>query len=73
MKSITITQVREIKKNGILCHYYERLIGRGMLKMKALIAVVRKLLGIIHALVRDDTDYVGEHQAPERRLLKKAA
>jgi hypothetical protein len=42
-------------------------------RMKALIAVSRKLLGIIHALVRDDTDYAGQYQAPERRPLKKAA
>jgi len=53
--------------------YYERLTGRGMLKMRALVAVMRKLLGIIHAIVRDDRDYVGEYAAPKRRMIKKAA
>ena len=53
--------------------YYTRLIDRGMKRMMALIAVSRKLLGIIYAIVRDDTNYVGQYQAPERRLIKKAA
>jgi hypothetical protein len=44
-----------------------------MLKMRALVAVMRKLLGIIHAIVRDDRDYVGECIAPKRRMIKKAA
>jgi hypothetical protein len=44
-----------------------------MLKMKALIAVARKLLGIIHAIVRDNRDYIGAYQAPKRRMIKKAA
>jgi len=35
--------------------------------------VARKLLGIIHAIVRDDRDYIGVYQAPKRRMIKKAA
>jgi len=62
-----------VRKNGIMHHYYERLTGRGMLKMRALVAVMRKLLGIIHAIVRDDRDYVGEYVAPKRRVIKRAA
>ena len=72
-KILYYAAIQTIRKNGILYDYYTRLTDRGMGRMKALIAVSRKLLGIIHALVRDDTDYVGQHQAPERRLLKKAA
>ena len=62
-----------VRRNGIMYGYYERLTGRGMLKMRALVAVMRKLLGIIHAIVRDDRDYVGEYAAPKRRMIKKAA
>ncbi len=58
---------------GILYRYYERLIGRGMLRMKAVVAVMRKLLGTIHAIVRDNRDYVGEYAIPKRRVIKKAA
>ncbi len=31
------------------------------------------LLRIIHAIVWDNRDYVGQYQAPERRVIKKAA
>ena len=62
-----------IRKNGIMQGYYESLIERGMLKMKALVAVMRKLLGIIHALVRDDRDYAANYSASKRRMIKKAA
>jgi len=44
-----------------------------MLKMRALVAVMRKLLGIIHAIVRDNRDYVGQYGAPKRRVIKRAA
>ncbi len=36
-------------------HQYQRYLDRGMLRIKALIAVARKLLGIIFALVRDNS------------------
>ena len=62
-----------IRKNGIMYDYYARLTGRGMERMRALIAVSRKLLRIIHALVRDNRDYVEQYEVPERRLMKKAA
>ena len=65
--------IQMVKANGIMYDYYTRLTNRGMLKMKALIAVARKLLGIIHAIVRDNRDYVGAYQAPRRRMIKKAA
>ena len=44
-----------------------------MKRIRALIAVSRKLLRIIHAIVRDNRNYVGQYQAPERRVIKKAA
>ena len=62
-----------IRKNGIMYDYYTRLTGRGMERMRTLIAVSRKLLRIIHALVRDNSDYVEQYQAPERRLVRIAA
>ncbi len=72
-KILYFAAIRTVRKNGIMYDYYERLTGRGMLKMRALVAVMRKLLGIIHAIVRDDRDYVGEYIAPKRRVIKKAA
>ena len=72
-KILYFAAIQMIGKNGIMHAYYERLTGRGMLKMRALVAVMRKLLGIIHAILRDDRDYIGEYCAPKRRLIKRAA
>ncbi len=65
--------IQMIRKNGIMYDYYARLTTRGMERMRALIAVSRKLLRIIHALVRDNRDYVRQYQVPERRVMEKAA
>jgi hypothetical protein len=62
-----------IRKNGIMHDYYARLTGRGMERMRALIAVSRKLLRIIHAIVRDNRDYVKEYQGSQGRVIKEAA
>ena len=34
---------------------------------------LRKLLRIIHAIVRDNRDYVEQYQAPEGKVIKEAA
>ncbi len=72
-KILYFAAIQMIKKNGIMHEYYESHIGRGMLKMRALVAVMRKLLRIIHAILRDDRDYVGVYCAPRRRVIKRAA
>lgn len=68
-KILYLAALPMIRKNGIMHDYYERLTSRGTLRMKALVAVMRKLLGIIHAIVRDDCTYVEDY----RRVIKKAA
>jgi transposase len=72
-KILFYAAIQMIRKNGIMYDYYARLTGRGMERMRALIAVSRKLLRIIHAIVRDNRDYVGEYQVPQRRVIKMAA
>jgi len=72
-KILFYAAIQMIRRNGIMYDYYARLTGRGMERMRALIAVSRKLLRIVHAIVRDDRDYVGQYQALERRVMKKAA
>ena len=72
-KILFYAAIQMIRKNGIMYDYYVRLTGRGMERMRALIAVSRKLLRIIHAIVRDNRDYVGQYQAPQRRVIKMAA
>ncbi len=46
-KILFYAAIQMIRKNGIMYEYYVRLTGRGMERMRALIAVSRKLLGII--------------------------
>ena len=73
-KILFYAAIQMIRKNGIMYDYYTRLTGRGMERMRALIAVSRKLLRIIHAILRDNRDYVGGYQTPPQRMvIKKAA
>ena len=65
--------VGTIRKNGIMCGYYASLIGRGMVRTSALIVIAKKLLRIIHAMVRDDRDYIPNYESPKRVVIKKAA
>jgi len=60
-KVLFFAAINVIRKDGILHDYYHRLIDNGMLRMKALIAVMRKLLKIIFALARDKSYYIPEY------------
>ena len=37
---------------------YHQMLDRGMIKIKALVAISRKILGLIFAIVRDNTLYI---------------
>ena len=41
--------------------------------MMALVAVSRKLWGIIYAIVRDDSEYLANFESIKRQVIKKAA
>ena len=73
-KILYYAAIQTIRKNGIMYDYYTRLTSRGMKRIKALVAIATKLLRIIHAIVRDDRDYVRAYYgSPKRRVIKKAA
>ena len=72
-KILFYVAIQMIRKNGIMHGYYARLTGRGMLRMRALVAVMRKLLGIIYAIVRDGSEFNVDYVSPKRRVIKKAA
>jgi transposase len=65
--------ISTIRKNGIMCTQYANLIGRGMVRTSALIVIAKKLLRIIHAMVRDDRDYLHNYESPKRVVINKAA
>jgi len=72
-KILYYAAIQTIRKNGILHDYYTRLTDRGMKRMMALVAVSRKLLGIIYAIVRDDSEYSVNFESMKRQVIKKAA
>ena len=56
-KLLFFAAINMVKTNGIMHEKYKQMLDRGMLKMKALIAISRKVLGLILAIVRDNTTY----------------
>jgi transposase len=60
-KLLFYAAINVVKTNGILHEPYQLMLSRGMLKVKALIAIARKLLRIIFALARDNTVYVEDY------------
>jgi transposase len=57
-KLLFYAAINAVKSKGIMHKKYHQMLDRGMLKMKALVAISRKLLGLIFAIVRDKTKYV---------------
>jgi transposase len=72
-KILYYAAVQSIRKNGIMHDYYQRLIGRGMKKIMALVAVSRKLLRIIFAIVRDDSEFIVNHESQGKEAIREAA
>ena len=60
-KLLFFAAINAVKSKGIMHAKYQQMLDRGMLKMKALIAISRKLLGLIFAIVRDNTKYVDNY------------
>jgi len=69
-KLLYFAALSSVRKGGVMHEWYQRALGRGMVKTKALVAVSRKLLGLIFALVRDHSVYVENYLKP---VLQEAA
>src|SRR4030043_1955803 len=72
-KILYYAAMQKIRKNGIMNNYYKRLIGRGMKRIMGLVAVSRKLLKIIFAIVRDDSEFILNHEFQRKEEMRKAA
>ena len=70
-KLLFFASLNMIRKGGVMHEPYQRYIGRGMPTHKALVAISRKLLRILFALIRDHREYVVNYS--ERENLKLAA
>jgi transposase len=56
-KLLYFAALNTIRKNGIMHEPYQQHLRKGMPRMKALVAIARKLLGIMLALVRTQSEY----------------
>jgi len=70
-KLLYFATINTTRKNGILHGAYQRHLAKGMPRIKALMAIARKLIGIIFALVRDHRNYNADYST--QLVLKKAA
>lgn len=57
-KLLYFAALNTVREGGVMHEKYRAYIDRGMMKNKALIAIARKILGILFALVRDHREYV---------------
>ena len=73
-KFLYLAALNVIRKGGVLREQYQSYLSRGMKKMKAVIAIARKLLGIVFALMRDESLYCKDYQEnhSQKGLLKAA-
>jgi transposase len=71
-KLLYFAALSAVRKGGAMHEWYQRALGRGMKKTKALVAVSRKLLRTIFALVRDHSVYV-ENYTKQKPILQEAA
>ena len=70
-KLLFFASINVVRKSGILHRQYQRHLQKGMPKVKALLAISRKLLSIIFALVRDHCIYTVNYS--KLKQLKEAA
>jgi transposase len=69
-KLLYLAALSAVRKGGVMHAWYQQALNRGMKKTKALVAVSRKLLVLIFALVRDHSVYVENYAKP---ILQEAA
>jgi len=72
-KILYYVAIQTVRKNGIMHDYYQKLIGRGMKRIMALVAVARKLLRIVFAMVRDQSEFIANPADQRRQVIKEAA
>lgn len=56
-KLLFFAAIKTVRSNGVMHSKYQEMLDRGMPKVKALVAIARKLLRILFALARDNTLY----------------
>jgi len=70
-KILFFAAINTVRKGGVMYTIYQRHLDQGMPKIKALVAIARKLLGVVFALVRDHNEYIENYS--KGATLKLAA
>lgn len=60
--------INTVRSNGIMHVPYSRMLERGMPKIKALVAISRKLLAVMFALARDGSMYIADYSSHRYQL-----
>ena len=68
-KLLFFASINTVRSQGITHARYHQMLDRGMLKMKALIAISRTLLRLIFALARDNTMYIENYDPTHKYKL----
>lgn len=66
-KILYFASINVVRKGGVLHAQYRLHLDKGMPKMKALIAISRKLISIIFAIVRDHSIYIENYFNPKQK------
>ena len=70
-KALYFAALNVVKKKGVFHEKYQSYLKRGMPKNKALVAIARKLVRVIFAIVRNDAVFDPNYEAVQ--TMKKAA
>ena len=57
-KLLYFAAINAVRSTGVMHRPYTRMLERGMPKIKALVAISRKLLKVMYALARDQSMYM---------------
>jgi hypothetical protein len=68
-KILFFAAINVVRIEGILHTKYQEMLDRGMAKLKALIAISRKILRIIFAIVRENAVYLPDYERMRRCQL----
>jgi transposase len=69
-KGLFYASLNLIRKGGVFHEDYQRLLSNGMKPIKAVVAISRKLLRVVFAMVRDQKEFI---QIEENKNIKLAA
>lgn len=68
-KLLFFAAIRTVRSNGIMHKKYHDMLERGMPRVKALVAIARKLLCILFALARDNMTYCDNYNDVHKMTL----